>query len=69
MTLSPAMIEILKQDISQLDNEDIDIVLALLQKRKCEINNNGTDCLDCSWCGSILCTPIRDYLKMMCEEN
>ena len=68
MTLNPVIIETLKDNVSQLDNEDIDIVLALLQKRKCDRTLNP-ECLDCSWKGSILCLPIRNYLKSMYEEN
>lgn len=67
MTLNPVIIEILKDNVSQLDNVDIDIVLALLHKRKCEISDKV--CLNCSWCGSDLCLPIRQYLKIQCEEN
>ena len=63
MTLNTVIIEILKDNINQLDNEDIDIVLSLLHKRKCDKELNPT-CDKCSWKGSTLCLPISRYFDV-----
>ena len=60
MTLNPVILDTLKDNINQLDNEDIDIVLALLHKRKCDKKLNPL-CSTCSWCGSAICLPISRY--------
>ena len=60
MTLNPVILDTLKDNINQLDNEDIDIVLALLHKRKCDKKLNPL-CSTCSWCGSVICLPISRY--------
>lgn len=60
MTLNTVIIEILKDNINQLDNEDIDIVLALLHRRKCDKKLNPL-CRDCSWCANAICLPIDRY--------
>lgn len=68
MTLNPVTIDILKENINQLDNEDIDIVLGLLHARKCDKGLNP-ECAECSWKGSILCLPIRRYMDIQIEEG
>lgn len=68
MTLNPVTLEILKENINQLDNDDIDIVLSLLHTRKCDKGLNPK-CAECSWKGSILCLPIRRYMDIQLEEG
>ena len=68
MTINSVILERMKSEINDLDNEDIDLVLALLHKRKCNKTLNP-ECKDCSWRGSSLCLPIRRYLEAWYKEN
>lgn len=52
--------ELMKWLIDSMNEDEVSITLALLQKRQCELNPK---CKECSWKGSILCIPIRSHLE------
>lgn len=55
-------LKLVQYALSQLTTqEEMEICLALLQKRMCEIVPPNR-CIDCIWKGSILCLPIRRHL-------
>lgn len=64
---------LLEDVIARMTIDEVDITLALLQKRVCtirdeEIKTSFEDeqglhpCKDCYWTGSFLCLPVRQYL-------
>lgn len=60
--------ELLKYVVNQLNEpDDLEIAIALLQKRMCELIPPG-NCIPCPWKGSILCLPIRRHLENIAEE-
>ena len=60
--------ELLKYVVNQLnETSDLEIAIALLQKRMCELVPPG-NCISCPWKGSILCLPIRRHLENVVKE-
>lgn len=56
-------LKLVQYALSQLTTqEEMEICLALLQKRMCEIVPPNR-CIDCIWKGSVLCLPIRRHLE------
>lgn len=50
--------------IKNMTEDELDVTLALLLRRKCECNK---ECISCGWKGSILCLSITRYLNRRCK--
>ena len=52
---------LLAEIISEMNRDELNIALALIHKRVCELSKG--ECQVCPWRGSDLCLPVRQYLR------